>query len=44
MQNLFNLFYLYDYYMTHYTTEEEFTEYKYLRNYVARLIEEMGTE
>lgn len=43
MQELFNLFYLYDY-MTKHTTEEKYREYYYLRHYVVKLIEEMGTE
>ena len=43
MQELFNLFYLYDY-MTKHTTEEKYREYCYLCHYVAKLIEEMGTE
>ena len=43
MQELFNLFYLYDY-MTKHTTEEKYKEYCYLRHYVAKLIEEMGTK
>lgn len=43
MQNLFNLFYLYDYMVKH-TKDEEHEEYVYLRNYVTSLIEAMGTE
>ncbi len=43
MQELFNLFYLYDYMVMH-TVDEEKEEYICLRRYVARLIEGMGTE
>lgn len=41
MQELFNLFYLYDYMVMH-TDEEEKDEYIYLRNYVSTLIAGMG--
>ncbi len=43
MQELFNLFYLYDYMIMH-TVDEEHEEYIHLRNYVAELIEGMGAE
>lgn len=44
MQDLFNLFYLYDYMMKHAYTEAEQTEYFNLRKYVAKMIRDMGTE
>lgn len=40
MQELFNLYYLYDYAVMH-TIEEEQQEYMKLRDYVASLIEGM---
>ncbi len=43
MQELFNLFYLYDY-MTMHTIAEEYRAYTHLRDYVAKLIERMGAE
>lgn len=43
MQELFDLFYLYEY-MTMHTVDEEKEEYICLRRYVARLIESVGTE
>ena len=43
MQELFNLFYLYDY-MAFHTIDEEHIKYCHLRDYVAKLIEGMGTE
>ena len=43
MQELFNLFYLYDY-MAKYTIDEERTKYIFLRHYVAKMINDMGTE
>lgn len=43
MQELFNLFYLYDYMAMH-TIDEEYREYTHLRDYVAKLIEDMGAE
>lgn len=43
MQELFDLFYLYDYMAIH-TVEEQHTEYVHLRNYIGKLIERVGTE
>lgn len=43
MQELFNLFYLYDYMAMH-TIDEEYREYTHLRDYVTKLIEDMGAE
>ena len=43
MQELFNLYYLYDYMVKHSNTEEKWREYIYLRNYVASMIEGEGT-
>lgn len=43
MQELFDLFYLYDYMAIH-TVDEEHKEYTHLRRYVAKLIERLGAE
>lgn len=43
MQELFDLFYLYEY-MTMHTVDEKKEEYICLRRYVARLIERLGAE
>ena len=42
MQELFNLFYFYDYMIQYAFTEAEKEEYIYLRNYVADIIKEEG--
>lgn len=41
MQDLFNLYYLYEYMVNH-TADEEREEYIYLRNYVTKLIQSEG--
>lgn len=43
MQELIDLFYLYDYMAGHVDTYEEYLEFLKLRRYVLRLIKEMGS-
>lgn len=43
MQELFDLFYLYEY-MANCTYDEQHIEYVHLKNYIGKLIERVGTE